>query len=431
MGFLDALRRAARYLVWAVLFSALAALAVFVRSSALDPVYVSEVSLQAVPGEPRSTRAGLLGVAAADAVGGGAHSAVVRGERLVIEVTASAGDEAAKRATALAAEVSDAAVRRSTSRLETAIELRRQVVTDTEAALPAATPEARPGLELALASATQELLELESTPPDRLELAAAPTTPRSPIAPTPARDAAAAFAVVLAATAFAAVVVAARSDRFLRGRLGADIAHLTDAPLLAVVAGDEEQRQEAVAAVRGALLLLPDVDRLRTLAITTPDAGVAATSLTWALAESVSALGASVVAVDANLREPRLHELAAGQRDPGFAELLRDEVTVGEVLQGVEPRFVGAGGEVGDPMSLLTAGSLRPVLESVEGELVVVDLPVALRYGDAVAVAPAADATLVVIDPRRTRRRDLADLVRQLRLVGAHVAGVVAVVPAN
>lgn len=430
MGVLDALRRAGRYLAWPLLFSALAALAVFVRSSALDPVYVSEVSLQAVPGPPESTRERLVGVGASDAISVGARTAVVRGERLVIEVTASAGDEAAKRATAVASEVSDAAAARSLRDLDAKVAEQRQVVAELEARLPAAPPVGRAALEQQLAEATQELLELESTPPDRLEVAAAPTRPRAPISPTPVSDAAAAFAVVLAAASFVAVVVASRSDRFLRGRLGADIAQLTDTPLLAVVSGDDDQRKEAVAAVRGALLLLPDVERLRTLAVATPDAGPAATSFVWALAQSVAALGADVVAIDANLRAPRLHDLAGGERRPGFAELLRTEVAVVEVTQGSAPRFIAAGSEVDDPMSLLTAGSLRPVLESVEGELIVVDLPAALRHGDAVAVAPATDATLVVIDPRRTRRRDLADLVRQLRLVGAHVAGVVAVVPA-
>ena len=428
MLFLDALRRAGRYLAWAVVFSALAALAMFVRSSAIEPVYVSEVVLRAVPGEADSTAASVLGRATAAASDEEVRSAVVLGERLIIEVDASAGDEAAKRATATAGDVSDAVAAASLRRLDASIAQQRQTVADLEGALQAAPPEARPDLERRFTAATNTLLELEATSPDRLELASAPTVPRSPVAPTPVRDAAAAFAVVLAATSLVAVVVAARTDRFLRGRIGADVARLTGSPLLAVVAGDEEQRREAVAAVRGALLLLPDVERLRTLAVATPDAGPAASSLAWSLAESVAVLDAVVVAVDANLRAPRLHTLADRERSPGLSDVLLGSEPLEAVVQEGQPGFVGAGTAVDDPMSLLTTGDLGPVIESIDAELVIVDLPAALRYGDAMAVAPAVDATVVVIDPRRSRRRDLADLVRQLRLVGAQVVGVVAVV---
>ena len=429
MAVLDALRRAGRYLAWALLFSAVAALAMFVRSSAIEPLYVSEVSLQAVPGEPESTVENVLGRAARAAADEEVRSAVVAGDRLVIEVTASTGDDAAKRATMVAAGISDAIAAGSLQRIDSDIAQQRQMVSDLEGALPAAPPEARAELEERFSAATDTLLELESTPPDRLELASTPTVPRSPVAPTPVRDATMAFALALAATSLLAVIVAARTDRFLRGRIGADVARITGSPLLAVVAGDDEQRREAVAAVRGALLLLPDVERLRTLAIATPDAGEAASALAWDLAESVASLEVPVVAVDANLRSPRLHHRADRPREPGLTDVLRSEAAVTEVIQGADPGFIGAGNPVDDPMSLLTTGDLGPVLEAVDAELVIVDLPAALRYGDAMAVAPATDATLVVVDPRRSRRRDLADLVRQLRLVGANVAGVVAVVP--
>lgn len=428
MALLDALRRAGRYLAWAVLFSALAALAMFIRSSAMEPVYVSKVSLQAVPGEAESTREAVLGRAAAVALDEGGRSATVTDDRLVVEVTASASDEAAKRATAVAAAISDSIAAGSLRRLDDMIARQRQLTADLQGRLPEATPEARPELERQLSEGTETLLQLEATAPDRLELAAAPTVPTSPVAPTPSRDAGIAFALTLAATSITALFAAARADRFLRRGLGADVIRLTEAPLLAVVAGEEEDRREAVAAVRGALLLLPDLDRLRTLAVITPDASRAASSLVWDLTKSVALLDAAVVAVDANLRMPRLHHLASLPRAPGLSDVLSGRTEIDGVVQGKAPGFVGAGFETDDPISLLTTGELRAVLESIDAELVIVDLPPAMRFGDAMAVAPAVDATLVVIDPRRTRRRDVADLVRQLRFVGAHVAGVVAVV---
>lgn len=425
---LDALRRAGRYLLWSALFSAMAALAVFVRSSAVTPVYVSQVELRAKPGGDVSAET-VLSRAVAAAGDEDVRSARIVGDRLVIEVAASQRDEAAKRATATAGEVSDTISAGSLRRLDADVARQRQVVLDLEARLPAAPPEARPELERQFSQATETLLAMEAATPDRLELASTPTVPDSPLGPTPARDAAVAFAAALAGSSLLALVVAARSDRFLRGRLSAEVAKLTGAPLLAVVAGDDDQRREAVAAVRGALLLLPDVERLRSLTVVTPDAGDAASGLAWDLALSVSSLDVEVVAVDANLREPRLHQLAGRERAPGLSDVLVHDLSAEMAVAGERPGLLPAGETVDDPMSLLTTGGLRPVLESIPAELVVVDLPVAMRFGDAMAVAPATDATLVVIDPRRTRRRDLADLVRQLRLVGAHVAGVVAVVP--
>lgn len=450
---LDVLRRSARPLGWALLFSGIVALAVFVRSSALDSVFVSRVQVRAVPGDPATTSStDLLGRAAASVDSPAVREVEIERDRLFIEATATEPTEAARAAETAAASASDTIATGSLRRLDADIARQRQAVTALQAQVAAAPAPARADLEAQLSAATETLLALEATPPDRLELVGRASVPDRAEAPRPARDAAVGFAAALLLSAVFAFAAVVRSDRFARGSLSADVVRLAEAPLLAVVAGEADGRQEAVAAVRGALLLLPDLDRLRTLAVVTPDAGDAASELVWSLSASVASLDVPVCVIDANLRDPRQHLLAEISREPGFADALGEpdlasgltslqrlsrsqprtsaaELPAGEGSTGVS--VVAAGAAVRDPMALLTAGTLRPLLESPPAELVVVDTPTARSFPDAVAIAPACDATLLVVDPRRSRRRDLADLARQLRLVGARVAGVVAVVPSG
>jgi Mrp family chromosome partitioning ATPase len=58
-------------------------------------------------------------------------------------------------------------------------------------------------------------------------------------------------------------------------------------------------------------------------------------------------------------------------------------------------------------------------------ELILIDTPASVFFADAFAIASQCDATLIVINGRKTRRRAVRKLVAQLRQVNATPVGVV------
>jgi len=76
---------------------------------------------------------------------------------------------------------------------------------------------------------------------------------------------------------------------------------------------------------------------------------------------------------------------------------------------------------------LLGSDSLKQLLESLKetADLVIIDTPPLLPASDAAVLSRVVDGTLVVVDAKRTRRRQLADSLEILALAGGKVVGIV------
>ena len=147
-----------------------------------------------------------------------------------------------------------------------------------------------------------------------------------------------------------------------------------------------------------------------------------AANLAWAMASG----GTSVTLVDADLREPSLHEYLNQQNNDGLAaaaggQLERLMVTVG--ASGL--RFLPAGVPSKHPVDLIRANLGRVLQDSTaKGNLAVIDAP-PLNVVETGIIASTADGVILVVD---ARRRDLLDVERSLSDLadkGAVVLGVV------
>ncbi|NQU36870.1 MAG: hypothetical protein HQ526_04645 [Actinobacteria bacterium] len=70
---------------------------------------------------------------------------------------------------------------------------------------------------------------------------------------------------------------------------------------------------------------------------------------------------------------------------------------------------------------------MKQLLESLKetADLVIIDTPPLLPASDAAVLSRVVDGTLVVVDAKRTRRRQLADSLEILALAGGKVVGIV------
>ena len=129
----------------------------------------------------------------------------------------------------------------------------------------------------------------------------------------------------------------------------------------------------------------------------------------------------SVLLVDADLREPHLHEVFGLGKCEGLADYLLDDTPIEDLL--IHPgigRFVllPGGRAVSHSAEALTSPKMIALAEEFkhryESRLIIYDLPPLLHTSDVLAFAPYIDALLVVVEEGRTK---VEDVERALGLV--------------
>ncbi|HEY8492014.1 MAG TPA: polysaccharide biosynthesis tyrosine autokinase [Dehalococcoidia bacterium] len=169
----------------------------------------------------------------------------------------------------------------------------------------------------------------------------------------------------------------------------------------------------------------------RTLLVTSAQEGEGKTTTAANLAVVAAQAGRRVVAVDADLRRPALHEAFGLGNRAGLTDLLlQRDARLETYLQATDVAgcaVLTSGPLLPTPDALLASARLRDVLAeaAAAADLVVIDGPPVLPVADAGYLAHLADGTILVLDARTTRHGPAARAVATLRHAGATVVGAV------
>jgi capsular polysaccharide biosynthesis protein len=156
--------------------------------------------------------------------------------------------------------------------------------------------------------------------------------------------------------------------------------------------------------------------------------GTLAANLAAVLAET-----ANVTLVDANAADGEITKVFGLENQPGYGELLSagyeddplgrlDEILVGQ-SEGLEVVPHGTPGGHG-PFDLARAQTMLGRLLT-SSDFVVLNVPPVDRSPSSLVWARAADATVLVVDRRKTTRRAVSQAVQSFSLVGANLIGTV------
>jgi polysaccharide biosynthesis transport protein len=201
---------------------------------------------------------------------------------------------------------------------------------------------------------------------------------------------------------------------------------------------------EAIRMVRAGFLLATRDGAARSILITSALAGEGKTTVTANLAAALAASGRHVVAVDLDLRSPRLGAMlgagGAGGPGRGVVDVVRGDIPLGEALHTVELPEGGAAALAGGRLEVLGAGRLptdpgdfigTPAITEILAELreradvVLIDSPPLLKVGDALQLSTQVDALLVVTRVGRLDRGSMVELRTALDAGQARPLGVV------
>ncbi len=169
-----------------------------------------------------------------------------------------------------------------------------------------------------------------------------------------------------------------------------------------------------------------------TLAVTSPGSGEGKSLTAINLAISLAReLDYTVLLVDANLRNPGVHQPLGLEPQYGLSDYLLDDTPLSEIL--IHPRGISrfvvlpAGRPIANSSEMLSSPKMMRLVEELKyrypSRIVIFDLPPLLSSSDALAFSPLIDSMLVVIEEGGTQKQNLRQAFEMLK--GVDVIGTV------
>ena len=169
---------------------------------------------------------------------------------------------------------------------------------------------------------------------------------------------------------------------------------------------------------------------LKSILVTSSGISDGKTTTATNLAISAANEGKSVILVDSDLRRPALHQVFNLGDHRGLTHLLNGEASLEEVLAPTPVkglRVLASGVARPEHDIVVTSAEMKRSVEQIKkgADLVIFDSPSLLAVTDAMLLATLVEATLLVVDTRRTDREAVSQAAERLRQVDAYIVGAV------
>lgn len=166
------------------------------------------------------------------------------------------------------------------------------------------------------------------------------------------------------------------------------------------------------------------------LAVVSAARGEGRSYLAANLAVVFSQLGARTLLIDADLRNPRQHDLFRISDRIGLSSLLArrgDETAIHRIQGLLGLSVLPAGATPPNPLELLTRPDFATILANLSNQydVIIIDTPAAELGADFQGIAAAAEGTLLVTRRNITRAADAHALAESISATGAQVTGAV------
>ncbi|MBZ0266578.1 CpsD/CapB family tyrosine-protein kinase [bacterium] len=171
--------------------------------------------------------------------------------------------------------------------------------------------------------------------------------------------------------------------------------------------------------------------KLRTILFTSSEQGEGKTTAATLFSIVASQYhGMRTCLVDADLYRPRIDEVFEAQRDPGLAEILKDNYSIETTLKSTrydKLKILTAGAKHPFPAELLIPDRLATAFGKLKllFDIIVVDAPPLLPVSDSAVLAREVDGVALLVRAGRTHRDVAVRAKRILDDVGANVVGAI------
>ena len=149
------------------------------------------------------------------------------------------------------------------------------------------------------------------------------------------------------------------------------------------------------------------------------------------LAASLAQQGKRVIIIEADMSKPTQHKLTELNNTEGLSTFLLKKSGVDSInhltINDVNLDVLTSGPVPPNPSEMLASSSMDETLKAFEDfyDYVIIDTPPLLAATDAQVLASISDATLLVVDIKKSKRRQIIEAKRRLDHVGARLLGVI------
>lgn len=188
---------------------------------------------------------------------------------------------------------------------------------------------------------------------------------------------------------------------------------------------------ESYRIIRSRLRFRPLEKSTRTIMVTSPLSGEGKTLTVGNLGAVFAQANLKTIVVDADLRNPSLHEVFEMKNETGLGDLLESsETTLEDALKdtGVANlRILTSGRGLLDPAERLGSERMTEVLDELNksADVVIFDCPPALIFADAVELSRRMDGVVVVVRAGKSTRDVVNQVLFDLRNARANVLGAI------
>jgi capsular exopolysaccharide synthesis family protein len=179
-------------------------------------------------------------------------------------------------------------------------------------------------------------------------------------------------------------------------------------------------------------LIFSSADRSggRVLAVSSANPGEGKTTTVANLAASLAINGSRVLAVDADLRRPTMHQHFGIAKTPGLSDLIVGKAKPSEAIHKTQfsgLQILPCGYVPPNPTELLGSASLREILAALRThyDWVLIDTPPILAMADTSVLCPLMDGLAIVIGAETSSRPAVARAIDQIRSVNGRLMGVI------
>lgn len=172
---------------------------------------------------------------------------------------------------------------------------------------------------------------------------------------------------------------------------------------------------------------------IKSILVTSPSERGARTTTVSNLGIVMAQAGTRTVLVDADIRQPMLHDIFGVPESPGLTDYLKSggPVPWGSLPYALKPtsvenlQILTTGSRVSNPSELLDSPGMSRLLELLRpvADVVILDGPSPLHFPDAVLLSKHVDGVLLVLTAGRTRRDAAQSSVMLLERAGAKLLG--------
>ncbi len=188
---------------------------------------------------------------------------------------------------------------------------------------------------------------------------------------------------------------------------------------------------EALRVLNTNIQLLSSDRPIRSIVISSAMPGDGKSTIAFHLAEIACAMEQRVLLVDANLRQPVIHELANLSNFWGLSNLITTNLPITEAIRPApfmkQLSILTSGPIPPDPTKLLSSEKMKRLMEDFQNtyDLVIYDAPPLLGLADASLIAPHTDGILLIVRMEKTDSSVLKRALESLKTSRMNVLGVV------